>query len=227
MLGFEFDGYILAGGEAVHFQDIVQGVLGRGTLACGVEGFALQIRHGGYAFPALGDVHHAQGVDGQYLQAAACAVVEHGSQVGGQGGNVEFGVVASQSGRDFIGCGTDFEAVFVSIVFHHFHHAHGGGSFQGGDAHALCGSAGSQHHQNKHQDKQFFHLGSSPFQKLQHCIIWGQRKGRMRIHGSLGRLGHSAGRGQLGRNGRRGNCGEFRLDGSLRRDAGLRRTAGV
>ena len=88
LFAFPLDGHITGGIDAVLGQHIVQSIFGRAAFTAGIDGFAPQILHGLNGIPTLNNVQHTQRIDRQNLYAALCVVIEDGSQIGRNRGNV-------------------------------------------------------------------------------------------------------------------------------------------
>ena len=131
-LALPFHGQILFDIQTGGLEQVGQVVFRRGALAGGVDGFALQV---GQALDALAALFHhiqyAQGVDGHQLQRAVGLAVQHGGQVDGHGGDIDFAL--NELGGDFIGGAGQQEIIAVGglAVFafvQQLHQTHGGGA---------------------------------------------------------------------------------------------------
>ena len=132
---------------------VAQHVLGRGALAGGQDGTALQICHGLDRIAALFHyVQHAKRVDGNSLNAALRLLIQSRSQICRDGSHVQLAL--HQQGHDLIGGAVELQVVVHgggAVGFHaeQVDQTHGGGALQARDAQGvgggklLCGFAGS------------------------------------------------------------------------------------
>ena len=72
-------------------QNIIQSILGSGAFAGENDGFTLEILHffdGGSA--VVGQIEDPDGVDHNHLQKFRLAVVQHGGEIAGYAGDIDF-----------------------------------------------------------------------------------------------------------------------------------------
>ena len=90
MFRFPVDGHVPVRVQAVLLQEIPEAELRGRPLPGGGDGFALEVRHGLNALPAVfHNVEHAQGIDGQGDDLALGLVVENRRQVGGDTDDIQ------------------------------------------------------------------------------------------------------------------------------------------
>ena len=89
MLALPFDRHVDARGQAVSFEDVVEGVFGRRSLAACVDGLSGKVGNASDRSVAVANIQHAERVQGQNADACVGVVVEHRCQVGGDAGDVE------------------------------------------------------------------------------------------------------------------------------------------
>ena len=132
MLRFPLNGNVLLRINAVLGKQVGKGILRRGALAAGIDGFPPQILHRVNRIPAFHKVQHPQGVDGKHLKFSLGVVVKHACQISGNGGNIQF--TLNQLGSDLIGRGGNGKGKMGFggrlLVRHQLDHTHGGRALQ-------------------------------------------------------------------------------------------------
>ena len=167
----KLDRYVLAGGQAILGEDIIQHVFGIGALAGGIDGASGQIADISDGIAVFQNIEHAVGIEGAHLHAAVGLVVEIGSDVGGDGGDIK--LTAAQPRDYLIIGGSDGKVIIIDgitgvISLHQADCTHAGGAAHHGDIDirpgkigiGICGGAAAQsgsQHQREQKCGRFFH----------------------------------------------------------------------
>ena len=136
MLALPFDRHVDARGQAVSFEDVVEGIFGRRSLAACVDGLSGKVGNASDRSIAVANIQHAERVESQNADASVGVVVEHRCQVGGDAGYIERAL--GDLRRQLVGRCRNGESVVVVggdacfDVVHETDEPHGGGAFQCG-----------------------------------------------------------------------------------------------